>query len=146
MYKYSLVGPRGLELNQVTKTPQPRCGFHRIFPYYSPHIFFPFLGQPIFNTAAHKQNQFFDERKTLAKTRQSSFKQIKRSDGTICNTPEENAEVFQSHFQALFDREATYDESVLEELPQYPIHEHCDYRPTDEEIRAATRKLKNNAP
>ena len=56
-----------------------------------------------------------------------------------------DAEVFQSQFQALFDREANYDESALEELPQYPIHQHCDYRPTDKEIRAATRKLKNNA-
>ena len=71
---------------------------------------------------------------------------MNRSDGTICNTPEENAEVFQSYFQKLFDREAIYDEFVLEELPQYHIHQHCNYRPTDEEIRAATRKFKNNAP
>ena len=42
---------------------------------------------------------------------------MKRSDGNICNTPEENVEVFQSRFQTLFDREAIYDESVLEELP-----------------------------
>ena len=56
-------------------------------------------------------------RKVLAKTKHSSFKQMKRSDETICNTPKENAEVVQSHFQALFDREAIYDESVLEELP-----------------------------
>ena len=58
--------------------------------------------------------------KTLQKSsckNQTSFKQMKRSDETICNTPKENAEVFQSHFQALFDREAIYDESVLEELP-----------------------------
>ena len=71
---------------------------------------------------------------------------MKRSDGTICNTPEENLKVFQSHFQTLFDLEAIYDESVLEKLPKYHIHQHCDYRPTDEEIRAATCKLKNNAP
>ena len=63
-------------------------------------------------------------RKTLAKTKLSSFKQMKRSDGTICNAPEENAEVFQSHFLTLFDREAfCYDESVLEKLPQYHIHQ-----------------------
>ena len=34
-------------------------------------------------------------RKTLAKTKQSSFRQMKHSDGTICNTPEVNAKVFQ---------------------------------------------------
>ena len=45
-----------------------------------------------------------------------------------------------NHFQTLFYREAIYDKSVLEELPQYHIHQHCDYRPTDEEIRAATLK------
>ena len=71
---------------------------------------------------------------------------MKRSDGTICNTPEENAEVFQSYFQKLFDREAIYDEFVREELPQYHIHQLCNYRPTDEEIRVANRKFKNNAP
>ena len=71
---------------------------------------------------------------------------MKRSETTICNTPEENAEVFQSHFQTLFDRETTYDLSVLEEVRQYQIQQHCDYRPTDEEIRAATCKLKDNAP
>ena len=59
---------------------------------------------------------------------------MKRSDGTICNTPEENVKVFQSHFQTLSDLEAIYDESVLEKLPKYHIHQHCDYRPTDEEI------------
>ena len=85
-------------------------------------------------------------RKTLAKTKQSSFKQMKRSETTICNAPEENAEVFQSHFQTLFDRETIYDLSVLEEVRQYQILQHCDYRPTDEEIRAATCKLKDNAP
>ena len=52
---------------------------------------------------------------------------MKRSDGTICNTPEENLKVFQSHFQTLFDLEAIYDESVLEKLPKYHIHQHCDY-------------------
>ena len=85
---------------------------------------------------------------TLQKSscKNQTFKQMKHFDETICNTPKENAEVFQSHFQTLFDREAIYDESVLEELSQYHIHQHCDYRPTDEEIRAATRKLKNNAP
>ena len=70
---------------------------------------------------------------------------MKCSDETICNTPEENVEVFQSHFQTLFDRETIYDESVQEELLQYHIHQHCDYRPTVKEIRAATHKPKNNA-
>ena len=83
-------------------------------------------------------------RKTLAKIKQLSFKQMKCSNGTICNTPEENVEVFQPHFQTLFDTEVIYDESVLEQFPQYHIH--CDYRPTDKEIRTATCKLKNNAP
>ena len=50
---------------------------------------------------------------------------MNRSDGTICNIPEENAEVFQSYFQKRFNRDAIYDESVLKELPQYHIHQHC---------------------
>ena len=82
----------------------------------------------------------------LSKVKPTSKKQIKHPDGTTCKTSEENANVFYNHFKTLYERTATYDETVLDTLPQCPVVEGCDHVPTDEEIRLATLKLKDNAP
>ena len=71
---------------------------------------------------------------------------MKKPDGSICQTPEEIADVFFVHFKSLFNQEGSYDHTVLDELPQHPVHEGYDHTPTDEEIRNAILKLKNNAP
>ena len=83
---------------------------------------------------------------SLSKIRPYIQKQMKKPDGSMCQTPEENADVFFNHFKSLFDQEGSYDPRVLDELPQHPIHEGYDHLPTDEEIRNAILKLKNNAP
>ena len=83
---------------------------------------------------------------TLTKVKSSSTKPMKKSDGTVCSTPEENAEVFHLHFQSLYDREGTYDPSVVDELSQYEVHNGLDHTPTDKEIRTAILKLKDKAP
>ena len=83
---------------------------------------------------------------TLTKIKPSSTKQMKHSDGTLCSTPEENAEVFHLHFQSLYDREGTYDPDVLDDLLQHPFHNGLDHEPTDDEIRTATFKLRDRAP
>ena len=41
----------------------------------------------------------------LSKTRPSAVKKMKKKDGTLCSSQEENAEVFKTHFQELFERE-----------------------------------------
>ena len=35
---------------------------------------------------------------------------MKKSDGSLCTTPEENAEVFRSHFEGLYTTSPEYDE------------------------------------
>ena len=66
----------------------------------------------------------------------------KKTDGSVCQTPKENADIFFNHFKNLFDQERSYDPTVLDGLPQYQIQESYDHHPTEEEIR----KLKDNAP
>ena len=82
----------------------------------------------------------------LSKTKPSSVKNMTKSDGSACKSPKENAEVFRSHFQELFSREPTFDETVLELLDQLPVAEGLDGVPTDEEIEDAIDQLRNTAP
>ena len=83
---------------------------------------------------------------TLTKVKPSSTKPMIKSDGTVCNTPEENTEVLHLHFQSLYEKEGTYESSVFEELSQYQVHKGLDHTPTDKEIRTATLKLKDKSP
>ena len=85
-------------------------------------------------------------RSGLSKTKVSVTRQMKKADGSFCTTPEENAEVFQRHFEQLYDRQENFDITVLESLPQHDVVQGCDHVPNDDEIRMATLKLKNTAP
>jgi hypothetical protein len=85
-------------------------------------------------------------RSGLSKTTPSNVKPMKKSDGTVCTTPEENAEVFRKHFEQLYGRKPEYDPTVLDDLPQHPVANDCDHLPTDDEIRKAVMLLKNTGP
>ena len=85
-------------------------------------------------------------RKGLVKTKPSTERSMKKSNGTICQSPAENAEVFRQHFMQLYQRNPVYEESVLDMLQQHPIAEGHAHPPNDDEIRWATKKLKNKAP
>ena len=80
------------------------------------------------------------------KTRPAAEKTTKKSDGSLCKNPEENAEVFREHFKQLYGRNPMFDATILNQLNQNPTIPGCDHCPTDTEIRCATRKLKNKAP
>ena len=82
----------------------------------------------------------------LEKTVPANVKPMKKADGSLCKTPEENAEVFRVHFEKLFSKTPSYDPTVLEDLPQKPVVEDCDAPPTDEEIAKAVKQLKNSGP
>ena len=83
----------------------------------------------------------------LSKTRPSAVKQMKKPDGSTCQTPEENAEVFRAHFETLYGRTPDFDCSVLDMLQQQEVVNGCDEMPSDDEIRtAATQKLRDSGP
>ena len=71
---------------------------------------------------------------------------MKRPDGTVCKTPEENATVFRDHFNTLYSRQPEFDISVLDNLRQHPVASNCENQPNDEEITKATRSLKDRWP
>ena len=66
---------------------------------------------------------------------------MKKTDSSVCQ-PKENADVFFNHVKNLFDQEGSYDPTVLDE---FPVQEGYDHHPTEEEIRKAILKLKENA-
>ena len=82
----------------------------------------------------------------LSKTRPSSVKQMKKPDGSTCQTPEENAEVFRAHFESLYGRAPDFDCTVLDMLQQQEVVNGCDEMPSDDEIRTATQKLRDSGP
>ena len=85
-------------------------------------------------------------RNGLKKSQSCTERPMKKPDGTLCKTPEENAEVFKNHFQKLYGRQPAFDASVLEHLQQHNIVPNCDHTPDDEEITKATRRLKDRGP
>ena len=82
----------------------------------------------------------------LNKTKSSVEHSMKKPDGTVCKTPEENAIVFRDHFKRLYGRQPSFDASVLNLLPRKEVVNGLDHYPDDEEIVKATRRLKENAP
>ena len=82
----------------------------------------------------------------ISKTRPASVKQMKKTDGSTCQTPEENAEVFKEHFQKLYEREADYDPTIIDMIHQEAIVEGLDHEPSDEEIKEAVEKLHDSGP
>ena len=82
----------------------------------------------------------------ISKTRPASVKQMKKTDGSTCQTPKENAEVFREHFQKLYEREADYDSTVIDMIHQEAIVEGLDHEPSDEEIKEAVGKLHDSGP
>ena len=71
---------------------------------------------------------------------------MKRPDGTIASTPEENISVLGASFSELYGRQPSFDESVLDDLPQEPVYTNLDLPPSDDEILKASRKLRDTSP
>ena len=82
----------------------------------------------------------------LTKVKNSNERSMKKPDGTLCKSPEENANVFRDHFQQLYGRTPVFDASVLNSLDRKETVIGIDHRPDDGEIRKAIRNLKERAP
>ena len=70
---------------------------------------------------------------------------IKKPDGSLCETPEENSEVFRTHFEVLYSSIPNTDESLLDHVKPISIPAN-DALPPEDEIRKATQSLHNTAP
>ena len=86
----------------------------------------------------------------MGATRQPVPAKMRKPDGSLATSPDENAEVFRVHFKALFGRaptdEPNYDPSIIDALRQRLVVEESGALPTDVEIRRALGKLRNSGP
>ena len=82
----------------------------------------------------------------LAPPRRSAPAKMKKADGSLADTPDENATVFADSFEKLYGRTPAVDLSVLDALPQLAAMIGLDHDPLDGEIRSALRKLHDTAP
>lgn len=84
-------------------------------------------------------------KKGLSKVKPANERMMKKEDGTMCATPEENAGVFRRHFEALYKREPNFDAEVLDSLEQR-VETGSGDMPSEEEIDKAIGKLKKTTP
>jgi hypothetical protein len=78
--------------------------------------------------------------------RRSAPAKMRKSDGTLASTPEENAGVFAEHFTELYGVTQPFDPSVLDQLPQRAVFPGIDGDPTDKEIHWALGRLHDTGP
>ena len=70
---------------------------------------------------------------------------LRKPDGSLCATPEENAEVFEPYLNETFSKVASYDKIAIELMRQRNREpwKWLDNKPTREELCDAIRKMKN---
>ena len=61
-------------------------------------------------------------KKRLTNKRKKNSIKLHKPDGSLCRTPNDNANVFYNHFKNLFQAAAPIDPSVLNDLKQINIH------------------------
>ena len=71
---------------------------------------------------------------------------MKKKDGSLASSAEENAAVFAEGFKELYGRTATFDPSIIDHVPQRAVMAGLDHAPTDKEIRWAVGRLNCTAP
>ena len=78
--------------------------------------------------------------------RQPAPAKMRKPDGTLASTAEENAEVFAAAFGKLYGRTPSFDASMPELLRQRSFADGLDGPPTDVEIKRALGRLRDSGP
>eukprot|EP00966_Prymnesium_polylepis_P183678 4256858-Prymnesium_polylepis.1 len=71
---------------------------------------------------------------------------MRKPDGSLAATPEENAAVVGTHFEKLYGRTPIFDESMPELLKQRDVADGLDHPPTPAETRCALGRLRDSGP
>ena len=68
---------------------------------------------------------------------------LKKPDGSLCKTPEENAKIMEENLNTIFNKKGTYDPKVIDTVRQRDpaLWKWMDTLPTDKEIAQAIKKL-----
>ena len=81
----------------------------------------------------------------ISRTRSAAPTAMRKPDGSLCKTDEENAEVFSAHFSKVFNIDREFDPTVLNLVQQRPLRPGLDNVPSTAEVAAALRGLANNS-
>jgi hypothetical protein len=87
-----------------------------------------------------------DLKKGLEAPRIPAPVKMQKSDGSSASSPQENAEVFATHFANLYECTGTWDAEVIGMLPQRPVRDDLGLPPYDGEIEKATKGLNHSSP
>jgi hypothetical protein len=63
-------------------------------------------------------------------------------NGNIGKDNKENVKIVEDFYKRLFSKPESVDQSVIDNLRQDPVLIHLDRTPSDEELKAAVKKLK----
>jgi hypothetical protein len=69
---------------------------------------------------------------------------LKKVDGSICQTKAETRAALSDGLGATFDKIASFDASIIDQIPQRPVLAHLDKAPTSLELITAIKKMKVN--
>lgn len=88
-------------------------------------------------------NFIFQLQKGMGTARKVHAVKLRRPDGTMCDSSKESAEVFRTFFEKLYNVPPKVDPRAVERIEQRPILDEMDVPPSDLEIKAVIRKMKN---
>ena len=89
----------------------------------------------------HDLKAFYQGLKAVYGPRETGAIPVRSKDGTMLTDQAKIRERWAEHFQAVLNQHSDFDDSVLDELPQWPTANHLDEAPTDEEVRRAVNQM-----
>mmetsp|Transcript_27933 Transcript_27933/g.36102 ORF Transcript_27933/g.36102 Transcript_27933/m.36102 type:complete len:740 (+) Transcript_27933:123-2342(+) len=67
--------------------------------------------------------------------------QFKKPDGSMCQSTEENRDVVKNQLDEMFNKESTFDQSIIDKIKLRPLRPELDKKPNKEEIKRAVNGL-----
>ena len=79
----------------------------------------------------------------LSTTTPATAVKMKKVDGTMCTSEQENAEVFRIHFEKLYNNVTPFDKSMIDEIEQRCVDPTLDQPPTLGDVRRHIKMAKS---
>jgi hypothetical protein len=71
-------------------------------------------------------------------------KSFKNREGKIAKNKKQNYQNVKAHWNDVFNRPATYDEKIIDEIEQHPIQDSLGKTPDEKEIKSVIKKMKSD--
>ena len=66
---------------------------------------------------------------------------IRQQDGSFCIGPAETVERWREHFEGVLNVESSYDQALIDDMPQFPLRGVLSDPPGENEVKRALRRL-----